>query len=112
MQCLKCGRDTEQNGVFCEACLATMEQYPVRQGTYIQLPKRDEKKLVPKKRPPAPEEVIARQRNTIRKLRRTVAILVLLILAAAAVLVWKADLEKIDLNVGKNYSYQPTKQTE
>ncbi len=111
MQCLKCGRDTEKNGVFCGSCLENMEKHPVRQGTYIQLPKRDEKRLPPKKRPPTPEEVVLRQRRTIRNLRRTVAALFLLLLAAAAALAWKLDIKDINLNTGKNYSYQPTKNT-
>lgn len=41
MYCLKCGKETEAEKIFCETCLESMEQYPVKPGTPIHLPKRD-----------------------------------------------------------------------
>lgn len=40
MSCIRCGRDTEDNQVFCVECLADMERHPVKPGTPIQLPVR------------------------------------------------------------------------
>ena len=61
MYCLKCGRDTVANKIFCQDCLTGMERYPVKPGTAIQLPQRTTK-VIPKKpakRTPTPEEQIA-----------------------------------------------------
>ncbi len=40
MNCMKCGRDTQDEKMFCEACLASMEKYPVAPNTVVVLPKR------------------------------------------------------------------------
>ena len=42
MNCLKCGRETVSEQVFCEDCLAEMEKYPVKPGTAVKLPERRE----------------------------------------------------------------------
>lgn len=60
MYCLKCGRDTKADKVFCEECLESMRHHPVKPGTAIQIPSRSAK-VAPKKaakRPPTPEEQI------------------------------------------------------
>ena len=43
MSCMRCGKDTEDMQVFCAECLADMERYPVKPGTPIQLPVREQK---------------------------------------------------------------------
>ncbi len=42
--CMRCGKEMAegQNFHFCEECLAEMEKNPVKPGTPIQLPKREE----------------------------------------------------------------------
>lgn len=40
MNCLRCGKETEENQVFCKECLEDMERHPVKPGTPIQLPNR------------------------------------------------------------------------
>ena len=42
MACIKCGKDVANGGEFCEECLVEMEQYPVKPGTPVILPKREE----------------------------------------------------------------------
>ena len=42
MNCLKCGRETVSEQVFCEDCLRGMEKYPVKPGTAVKLPERRE----------------------------------------------------------------------
>ena len=42
MNCLKCGRETVSEQVFCEKCLLEMEKYPVKPGTAVKLPDRRE----------------------------------------------------------------------
>ena len=41
MECLRCGTQIEGNAEFCEACLRSMENYPVKPGTVIQLHRRE-----------------------------------------------------------------------
>ena len=41
MNCLRCGKEIESEQVFCEECQTVMEKQPVKQGTPINLPKRD-----------------------------------------------------------------------
>lgn len=63
MYCLKCGRETGSEKVFCDDCLTSMEQYPVKPGTPIHLPRRDaadaSKKSARSKRATSPEEQIS-----------------------------------------------------
>lgn len=40
MNCIRCGRETEEDQVFCSACLKDMDRHPVNPGTPIQLPNR------------------------------------------------------------------------
>ena len=41
MYCLKCGNETENEQVFCKHCLEVMDKYPVKPGTHVQLPRRN-----------------------------------------------------------------------
>ena len=45
MACLKCGKKTADEQVFCPACLAVMEAYPVKPILHIQLPNHKERPL-------------------------------------------------------------------
>ncbi len=42
MYCLRCGKDTQDENVFCQACIGTMEQHPIKPGTPVQLLHRPE----------------------------------------------------------------------
>ena len=53
MKCLKCGTDTGKDAVFCNDCLQSMEQYPVKPGTVIQLRRREV--IQAQKKPPRPK---------------------------------------------------------
>ena len=60
MNCMKCGRETENEQVFCQGCLQIMEKYPVRPGTVVLLPRRREstiKKTVKRHVIPAEEQI-------------------------------------------------------
>ena len=60
MNCMKCGRETENEQVFCQDCLQIMEKYPVRPGTVVLLPRRREtiiKKTVKRHVIPAEEQI-------------------------------------------------------
>lgn len=77
MYCLKCGRETVSEKVFCNECLELMKQHPVKPGTAIQLPQRASM-AVPKKAPKrvlSPEEQIVRLKRSRFWLRLTVILL-------------------------------------
>ena len=70
MNCLKCGRETDQT--FCEACREEMTRYPVKPGTIVQLPK-DRSASYPRRSQDwrdtvSPETQIKNQKRIIRRL--------------------------------------------
>ena len=46
MSCMKCGKEVSEGQVFCEECLTEMERYPVKPGTPVLLPHREDRKSV------------------------------------------------------------------
>ena len=68
MTCMKCGKEVSGSNVFCDACLADMEQYPVKPGTPVLLPTRPKEVVVHKRsarRAKKPEEQISTLKNWI-----------------------------------------------
>lgn len=107
MGCLKCGRGCGSSQVFCDGCLDVMAKYPVKTGVAVHLPRRSLNPDLPpviKKRPPAPEELLAQSRKENRRLRRWVVLLsIALVLGAAAAIAYKFR-EPIIENIGRNYT--------
>ena len=108
MNCIKCGRDIGEDQVFCETCLTEMENYPVKPGTAIHIPARDEEE--PKKAPVKRKPVLSASEQVLllkKKLRRTrVALVILLLLCGmlcfvAGWFVADADVKQV---LGQNYS--------
>ena len=50
MSCMRCGKETKEDQAFCDECLEEMEQYPIKPGTPIQLPLREDKPPVKRAR--------------------------------------------------------------
>ena len=109
MNCMKCGRETVEDDVFCGECLAEMEKYPVRPGVVVHLPRRREEPAAKKsygrrKAAPPPEEQVKRLKKVIRRLNIALLVLVLLLLIAgyfAAVHLMESDVEFLP---GQNYN--------
>ena len=109
MNCMKCGRETVDNQVFCNDCLADMANYPVRPGVVVHLPRRREEYSAKKttsrrKAPPTPEEQVKTLKKQVRRLRITVLIFALLLAVFgyfAAVHIMEQDIELLP---GQNYS--------
>ena len=40
MNCMKCGKTTTNEQVFCDDCLQVMAKHPVKPGTPVYLPQR------------------------------------------------------------------------
>ena len=103
MQCMKCGRDTELEQVFCDSCREVMARYPVRPGIVVQLPRRAV---------PTQEE----RNQILRRVVRWLAALVLLLTVAAVGLGWLSlrlyRESEFKVLPGQNYSAASTQETE
>ena len=108
MSCLKCGKKTNDERVFCDDCLSVMETYPVKPDVHVQLPTRPAvaaaKKSSRKRRAPTPEEQVAQLRIRVRRLRALVVVLMLLLGIIGVMLAHKV-LNREDLELGKNYTF-------
>ena len=105
MNCVKCGRETRGEDIFCQECLAEMEKYPVEPGTVVLLPRRKEVSAVkkaPKRHTPTPEEQIA----TLRQHRSTLLFLLVACIIAIA-LMFEPTMHYVQdehYEIGQNYS--------
>lgn len=107
MRCMKCGKRTENEQVFCESCLTIMAQFPVRQDIHIQLPNRTppfQKKVPPKKKAPSTEEQIKGLRKTVKWLSLCLACTLLFLGLTVSFLVQLSYPEKPGDSIGQNYS--------
>lgn len=110
MNCLRCGRDTAEQQVFCDTCLADMARHPVKPDVAIYLPNRKPKEA-PKKTPHkrrrehTAEEMVVILRKRVRFLTALVLILIMMLSAAAAG-VWFAHKQGAGIkipNIGQNF---------
>lgn len=109
MNCLRCGRETSGQQVFCDACLDDMARHPVKSDTPIYLPVRKVSETPKNKRrfrrERTAEEIIAILRKRVRVLTALVLILVMMF-AAAMTGVWLAKKQGADLSIpdiGQNF---------
>ena len=105
MNCMKCGRETQDENAFCPECLAEMEKYPVRPGTVVLLPRRREStiaKKTGKRHVPSQEEQI----NFFRKWAIIASVLVAICVAAIALMFGPTMHYVMDehYEIGQNYS--------
>ena len=91
MNCVKCGKETKDNRVFCESCLADMEKYPVKPGTAVNIPKRPQPEAPHKrerrKREVSPEEQVHTLRKALRRMMAAVCVLLVLVCVLCAALI-------------------------
>ena len=106
MGCIKCGRDTVSDQVFCPDCLLEMQKYPVRPGTVVQLPVRknssSSKKQQSKKRTVPPEEQV----KVLKKRCRVLFLLLIAVTLIAAALAFPAveHMTENHFKIGQNYT--------
>ena len=105
MNCMKCGRETQEENVFCQSCLLVMDRYPIQPGTVVLLPRHREtsvnKKNI-KKRTLSAEE----KNYKLRKIVKVLSIL-LTIAVIAIVLMIKPTFHYVmedHFEIGQNYS--------
>ena len=112
MQCLRCGRETDGDQVFCFLCESVMVKHPVKPNTVVTIPERKASvKAVPVRKPPCPEEDTAPLHRTIAQLRLWVCMLLAMLMLCAAALTWQELSREEGPAIGQNYSSitdQPT----
>ena len=109
MSCLKCGRETDGEQMFCALCLEEMERYPVNPSTAVRIPRREPeeepKKIQPKRKPaPSPSEQILRLKKKVGRLRMALAVMLLicgLLCFVVAQAVMELDFQRL---LGQNYT--------
>lgn len=110
MNCLKCGRETAGEQVFCEDCLLDMEKHPVKPGTVVLLPRRRDTsaaKKSSKRRSPSLEEQV----RVLKQRVRVQVVLLYILLAMILALAYPAGkyLTGNSFKIGQNYtSITPT----
>ena len=112
MRCLKCGKETDRDQVFCDHCLGGMDAYPVEPGTHIHLPRNATAPAV--RKPPSRKHVLSPEEN-VERLKKvsiwlTSIILVLSIALAvtAASLVLTGQALQEAKQTGKNFTVETT----
>ena len=106
--CMKCGRETKEDAVFCEECLDYMDRHPVPPNTLVYVPSEKDRAAVKKQSTAHP---VASTDEQIKRLNQKVHALGLLFALALGMAVFFGLLSVDalhDLNVsnfmGKNYT--------
>ena len=83
MNCLKCGKETKENQVFCPHCLDVMKDYPIKSDTPVHLPSRTPKppsrRRKFKHRIMSAEEQLQHSKKAVRSLLALVLLLTLVV---------------------------------
>lgn len=112
MNCMKCGRESGPEQVFCADCLAEMEKYPVKPGTVVMLPpqpKQTQMRRQPRRRATlSPEEQVKFLKKQVRLLVGLLALALAMLIAVSSFALWRMDEEDVDILPGQNYSSEET----
>ena len=105
MNCMKCGRETQGQEVFCEECLQKMAACPVKPGTPVTIPKRPKKVTVSPSKKQKTEEIIEKLQKKIKILQISVILLCVLLLGSLVFSGWHfATTDHSGHDIGQNYS--------
>ncbi len=112
MKCLRCGRETENEQVFCFLCESVMVKHPVKPNTVVTVPDRTAlARPAPVRKPVRQEEDPEYLRRNIMQLRLWVCMLLAALMLCASVLTWQELTRDDKPAIGQNYSSvtdQPT----
>lgn len=89
MNCLKCGKETAETQVFCEDCLRTMDNYPIKPGTPVHIPKRapmEQEKKQLRKKELSKDDIIAQQHKLLKWLLITLGVLAIAFFVVCGIL--------------------------
>ena len=106
MNCMRCGREVEEDQVFCPECLAEMEKCPVKPDTPVRILRRPDpiSRRQVRKKGLSEEEQIRSLKKRVRVLALLLAIAVSLIFLLAVPAVEHILESDISLLPGQNYS--------
>ena len=108
MRCLKCGKEIGESLTFCESCLDSMSQYPVKPGTVIHLPRTQPeapaKKSASRRRTPTLEEQLSHLKKLLHWLVALLCIMSVLLGIAIGMLLHSDDAPMPEKVVGRNYT--------
>lgn len=105
MACMKCGRETAADQIFCQDCLLDMERYPVKPGTAVLLPIHRESSAIRKsaqRRTPSAEDQVKWLKKRVRLL--TILLLLCVVLIACLAVPAAEHLMEDRVRPGQNYS--------
>ncbi len=105
MNCLKCGRETVSEQVFCEECLLDMQKHPVKPGTVVLLPRRRET-AAPKKAPKRRTLPLEEQVKLLRMRSRWMALLLLICVVLILTMIYPSIQFMMTerFEIGQNYT--------
>ena len=104
MYCLKCGKEVQDDQVFCEECLAGMEQEPIPISAPVVIPAQPIQKNPAFRRPVInPEEELKRLQKCNQNLILVLVLLFTLVLLLGVLLYDKQIWQAVD-DLGRNYS--------
>ena len=113
MNCMKCGRESLSDQVFCEDCLAEMKKYPISPNVPVILPKHEPRSAPKKqlrKKVISPEEQIVILKSRIRLL--TILLIAFALLSALLVYPAVQYLQQDHFRPGQNYTSITSKTSE
>ena len=105
MNCMKCGRESEDDNVFCQNCLLEMEKHPILPETVVLLPRRRESavtKKATKRHIPTADEQIAELREWVR-----ILLVIVVVCIVAIAFMFKPTMHYVrdeHVEIGQNYS--------
>ena len=108
LHCMKCGKEINENQVFCDSCLEVMDRFPVKPGTRVLLPNRAtptvSKKTTTRKRVLTLEERLSRSQKAIQVLSIALAVTIFALCLSISLLVDNMNAETPNRVIGQNYS--------
>ncbi len=105
MQCLRCGRETDGEHVFCFLCESVMVKHPVKPNTVVTIPERSVRnRTTPARKPQRQEDNTAQLQRTILQLRLWVCMLMAALMLCVGVLTWQELNQQKKPAIGQNYT--------
>ena len=109
VNCMKCGRETKSDAVFCPECLEHMERHPIAENMLVYVPTEKDRAAAVKKTTVA--HPVVSPEDQVKRLHRKVEILRLLVIFFFAASVFFGVLSAETLHelkltnlIGKNYT--------
>ena len=105
MQCLRCGRETDGDHVFCFLCESVMVKHPVKPNTVVTIPERSARlRSTPVRKSQKQEDDTEHLHRTILQLRLWVCMLMAALMLCVGVLTWQELTREDKPAIGQNYT--------